>query len=95
MIRITVINGHNDKSIKGFAKLLEISQPDYVEVKSYMHVGYSRNRLPKEAMPRHSEIREFSKKLIKELGWQIIDEQARSRVVLIGPEDRADRIMQF
>jgi tRNA wybutosine-synthesizing protein 1 len=95
VIRITVINGYNDKSILGFAKLLSIAQPDYVEVKSYMHVGYSRNRLPKEAMPRHSEIQEFSNKLVKKLKWIIIDEQIKSRVVLIGPKDKKDRIMKF
>jgi tRNA wybutosine-synthesizing protein 1 len=107
VIRITVINGHNEKAISGFAKMLAVTQPDYVEVKSYMHVGYSRNRLPKEAMPRHSEIRDFSKKLVKKTNevfrerfsekgsWKIIDEQVRSRVVLIGPEDRKDRIMKF
>ncbi|MBT3940715.1 4-demethylwyosine synthase TYW1 [Candidatus Woesearchaeota archaeon] len=95
VIRITVIKDYNDLAIAGFAKLLKIAQPHYVEVKSYMHMGYSRNRLPKEAMPRHSEIRDFSNKLAKELNWKVIDEQVRSRVVLIGPEDRKDRIMKL
>ena len=95
VIRITVIKEYNDESISGFAKMLKIALPDFVEVKSYMHVGYSRNRLPKEAMPRHSEIRDFSEKLVKELNnvfrepfsekgsWKIKNEQIRSRVVLI------------
>jgi tRNA wybutosine-synthesizing protein 1 len=98
VIRITVINGHNENDIGGFAKLLKIAQGTdnlMVEVKSYMHVGYSRKRLPKEAMPRHSEIREFSEKLVKELNWKILDEQVRSRVILIAPKEFKERIMKF
>jgi tRNA wybutosine-synthesizing protein 1 len=100
VIRITVINGHNEKSISGFAKMLKTAQGDckiplMVEVKSYMHVGYSRNRLPKEAMPRHKEIRRFSEALAKELGWKILDEQCRSRVILLAKNDFKDRIMKF
>jgi len=100
VIRITVIKGYNDKSIDGFAELLKKAQgnskiPLMVEVKSYMHVGYSRKRLPKEAMPRHSEIREFSEKLVKKLGWIVLDEQARSRVILLAPKEFKERIMKF
>ena len=100
VIRITIIKGYNNKDISGFAQLLKIAQGDcktplMVEVKSYMHVGYSRNRLPKEAMPLHSEIQDFSKKLAEELNWQVLDEQARSRVVLLAPDDFKGRIMTF
>ena len=66
-----------------------------VEIKSYMHVGYSRKRLPKEAMPLHSEIQDFSQKIANALGWKIIDEQVRSRVVLIASKDFKERKMQF
>jgi tRNA wybutosine-synthesizing protein 1 len=98
VIRITVINGHNEKSISGFAKMLKTAQGTdnlMVEVKSYMHVGYSRKRLPKEAMPRHKEIRRFSQALVKELGWKVLDEQCKSRVVLIAPKEFKERIMKF
>jgi tRNA wybutosine-synthesizing protein 1 len=98
VIRITVINGHNEKSISGFAKMLKTAQGTdnlMVEVKSYMHVGYSRKRLPKEAMPRHKEIRRFSEALVKELEWKVLDEQCRSRVVLIAPKEFKERIMTF
>jgi tRNA wybutosine-synthesizing protein 1 len=98
VIRITVINGHNENSISGFAKLLKIAQGTdnlMVEIKSYMHVGYSRKRLPKEAMPRHKEIRRFTEALTKELGWVVLDEQCKSRVVLIAPKEFKERIMKF
>ncbi len=100
VIRVTVINEYNDKDISGFAKLLKIAQGDakqplMVEVKSYMHMGYSRKRLPKEAMPLHSEIQDFSEKLAKELKWKILDEQVKSRVILLAKHDFKERIMKF
>ncbi len=84
VLRITLIKGLNDSYIKEWAKFIKQAGDLWIEVKAYMHVGYSRKRLKKEDMPLHSEVREFSEKLAKTLDWIILDEQARSRVVLIG-----------
>ena len=66
-----------------------------VEVKAYMHIGYSQKRLPKKAMPTHDQVRKFAESLAKELGWRVLDEQAESRVVLLAKKDFKQRIMKF
>lgn len=94
VIRMTMIKGFNmsDDDAKEFAKLMEIAQPTYIEVKAYMHVGPSTYRLSKDAMPRHSEIREFSKKLSEYTGYNIISEHVPSRIVLLSKLDKPIQI---
>ena len=82
-IRLTLVKGVNDTDIEGFAKLIKKANPMFLEVKAYMFIGSSRLRLSLENMPYHKEVREFSEKLAKELGWKIVDESEQSRVCLI------------
>jgi tRNA wybutosine-synthesizing protein 1 len=83
VIRLTLVRGINLNSPEKYAKLIKKAKPDFVEAKAYMAVGFSRARIGMEGMPLHEEIVEFSKKLAKELGWKIIDEQKESRVCLL------------
>lgn len=86
VIRLTMINGHNMNGIKdakGYAKLIEKANPDFVEAKAYMSVGESRKRLPLSAMPLHTDIMKFAKQLSEESGFRIKDEFKPSRVVLL------------
>ena len=82
VLRITLIRGYNDNPEK-FHPLIDLAQPDFVEVKAYMHLGYSRLRLPKHAMPEHEKVRDFSKDLSKLTKYEIEDESFVSRVVLL------------
>jgi tRNA wybutosine-synthesizing protein 1 len=83
-LRITLIKGMNMTDIPGYACLIEKADPDFIEVKAYMFVGSSRQRLSIKNMPLHPEIREFSRELEKHLDkWKIVDEQPESRVVLL------------
>ncbi|MBW3011672.1 radical SAM protein, partial [Candidatus Woesearchaeota archaeon] len=83
-VRITLIKGRNIEDIEGYAALVKKSDADFVEVKAYMFVGSSRERLEMENMPLHNEVREFAENLEKHLnGWKIVDEQEESRVVLL------------
>lgn len=84
VIRITSVRGLNVKNSRGYAELIEKANPTYVEVKAYMHVGFSRLRLGFENTPSHREIRKFSAELAKETGYSLIDESAENRVVLLG-----------
>lgn len=83
VIRITLVRGLNMKMADAYAKLIEKTNPTYVESKAYMHVGFSRLRLSYENMPSHMEIREFAAQLAKETGYDVIDESEESRVVLL------------
>ena len=94
VIRMTMIKGFNmsEEDAKEFAKIMEIAQPTYIEVKAYMHVGPSTYRLTKDAMPRHSEIREFAKLLSSLTGYKILSEHVPSRIVLLSKLDRPIQI---
>jgi tRNA wybutosine-synthesizing protein 1 len=82
-IRLTIIKDLNDFDEKGYAELIKKGRPDFIEVKAYMHVGPSRQRLKMEQMPWHEEIVEFTKELIKYLpDYEIVTEHVPSRVVL-------------
>ncbi len=82
VLRITVIRGYNCFPEK-FAPLIDLAQPDFIEVKAYMYLGYSRLRLPKSAMPEHEYIKKFSESLSKLTNYEIKDESDASRVVLL------------
>ena len=92
VIRITLVKGWNDFSPEGYARLIEKSGADFVEVKAYMFVGSSRQRLTIENMPGHSEVKAFSEKLAEELGYGLVDEQAPSRVVLLSSGKKKEKI---
>ncbi len=87
-IRITLVKGLNMFCPEKYAKLLEKASPKFVEIKAYMNVGYSRKRLDIKFMPLHSEVKEFAEKIIKNSGYNIIDEKKESRVVLLMKEDK-------
>lgn len=83
VVRLTLVKGWNDRNLRGYARLIEKSGCDFVEVKAFMHVGESQKRLPKEAMPLHPEVREFAMGLSRECGYPCRDEHRASRVVLL------------
>ncbi len=88
VIRITCIEGLNMNNSAGYAELLRLAKPDFIEVKAYMHIGYSRMRLPRSAMPTMSRVREFAADIAAHLdGYRIVDESEPSRVVLISGTD--------
>jgi len=83
-IRITIIKGMNDSDLSGYKELIERGQPDFIEIKAYMHIGESIKYLNVENMPRQEYIREISEKLVLMLpDYEISDEHEPSRVVLL------------
>ena len=90
VIRLTVIKGVNDsyEAVKEFAKMFEKAKADFIEVKAYMYLGLSRQRLKKENMPFNNYIQEFSEKLAQQMpSYHIEDKDARSRIVLFKRND--------
>ncbi len=82
-IRITLIKGMNMHSEKEYAQLIQKANPDFIELKSYMHVGFSRLRLQRENMPAFPEVKGFAEKLNNFLGYKFADADERSRVALL------------
>jgi tRNA wybutosine-synthesizing protein 1 len=83
VIRLTLARDLNLKDSEGFAKVVELAEPDFVEVKAYMHLGRSRARLSRETMPEHGEIVEFARQLSESLGYDLTAEVPLSRVALL------------
>jgi len=96
VIRMTLVKDLNmeDEMIKDYIKLIKKAQPDFIEVKGFMSVGFSRERLSYERMPRHWEVKDYAKKIVKELGkpHKILDSHEFSRVVLIGRDKKRMKI---
>ena len=82
--RITLIRGYNDCCFDGWAELIRRYRPHFIEVKAYMYIGRSRQRLKEENMPSHQYVREWAAELGEHLGiFEYMDEHEASRVVLL------------
>ena len=97
VLGITLIRDYNDsrEMISAFSKMLEQSSPHFVEIKSYMHIGRSTNRLDRENMLEMDEIRKFSEELAKKSHiFSIMDESFISRIVVLQNNKRKiDRLI--
>jgi len=91
VLRITLIRGYNDQNemIPAFAQMLKESSPHFVEIKSYMHVGRSTNRLERENMLEMEEVKNFSKEIVKQSKiFSMMDESYVSRIVILQNNER-------
>lgn len=83
VIRTTCVKGYNMLKPAEYADIIERSNPDFVEIKAYMYVGSSRERLKLENMPFSSDIRKFAESVAELCGREIINESRESRVLLL------------
>lgn len=96
-IRLTLVKElnmvHPEQYAQIFKKLPDIH---FIELKGYMWIGHSMDRLKKQSMPYHKEIKDFANEIIKHYPeLKIIDEKENSRVILLAREDPPWRIMKF
>jgi tRNA wybutosine-synthesizing protein 1 len=92
VLRMTLAKGLNMHNPGGFARQIEKALPDYVEVKSFMFVGGSREpgrNLSLDSMPSHSEIRGFAENLAERTGYSLSAEHLPSRVVLLCRDEKS------
>ncbi|MFP3908876.1 MAG: 4-demethylwyosine synthase TYW1 [Archaeoglobaceae archaeon] len=82
VLRLTLIKGVNMEPQK-FAPLIEKASPTFVEVKAYMHLGYSRERLDRSSMPEHTDVKQFAEELSTITDYKVQDESEISRVVML------------
>ena len=86
VLRMTMIREYNDntKFIEELAEMMREANPHFIELKSYMHVGMSTQRLEKNNMLEMSEIRNFASQLRDRMtDFSIMDESEISRVVVL------------
>jgi tRNA wybutosine-synthesizing protein 1 len=63
VLRTTLLKGENMSDPDWYAAFYDRANPDFVELKAYMHVGHSRGRLDRDTMPDHEEVIEFAKEV--------------------------------
>jgi tRNA wybutosine-synthesizing protein 1 len=83
VIRITAVRGLNMFDPDAYSRIISKSNPTYVEVKAYMHVGFSTGRLGFDNMPSHKEILGFARELVERTAYELVDEVPISRVALL------------
>ncbi|HKU50192.1 MAG TPA: 4-demethylwyosine synthase TYW1 [Nitrososphaera sp.] len=86
VLRMTLIRGYNDdKNFVGeFARMMEQGNPHFIELKSYMHIGMSNQRLEQNDMLEMDEVREFSTQLCGAMPFfAVMDESEISRIVVL------------
>ncbi|MGI0007415.1 MAG: 4-demethylwyosine synthase TYW1, partial [Nitrosotalea sp.] len=97
VLRFTLIKGYNadEKLIPEYAEMIKRSDAHFVEIKSYMHVGRSTNRLEYSNSPDIFEIRHFANELAKQSQiYSNMDESEMSRIVVLQNQKRfTDRLI--
>ncbi len=97
VLRITLIRDYNSQKemIPAFAKMIKQASPHFIEIKSYMHIGRSTNRLDYEHMLDMEEVRKFSEELVKQSQlFSVMDESQVSRIVVLQNNERnIDRLI--
>jgi len=91
VLRITLIRNYNDQDdmIPAFASMLKQASPHFIEIKSYMHIGRSTNRLEHSNMLEMEEVRKFSEEVSKQSQiFSIMDESLVSRIVILQNNQR-------
>ena len=91
VLRITLIRGYNDqeKMIPQFASMIRDASPHFIEIKSYMHIGRSTNRLEHSDMLEMDEVRNISSRIAEQSGiFSIMDESFVSRITVLQNDER-------
>ncbi|AJF60442.1 MAG: 4-demethylwyosine synthase TYW1 [Candidatus Diapherotrites archaeon] len=85
VIRFTIIRGLNDmpEMAADWAKIIRKANPEFLEIKSYMHIGMSRQRLNRENMLLHPEVKAFAEKIAEASGYKYSNESVLGRIVLL------------
>jgi len=90
-LRITLIRNYNDQKemIPAFADMFRKASPHFIEIKSYMHIGRSTNRLEHENMLEMHEVKKFSEQIAKQSKiFSIMDESLVSRISILQNNER-------
>ncbi|MFH1801317.1 MAG: 4-demethylwyosine synthase TYW1 [archaeon] len=89
------ISNMKDEHILEYAVLIRKAEPDFIHVKGFKSLGYSRQRMGYSKQPFYDEVLEFAKKLAKELKsekYKILAKDELSCVVLIGKDKKMMKI---
>jgi len=91
VLRITLIRNYNDQEedIPAFAEMFRKASPHFIEIKSYMHIGRSTNRLEHSNMLEMEEVKKFSQQVAKQSKiFSMMDESIVSRISVLQNNER-------
>ena len=91
VLRTTLIRGYNDgpEFAGEFAQVMSAGNPHFIELKSYMHVGMSTQRLEKSDMLEMDEVRAYANMLRQSMpSFAVMDESEISRIVVLQNKGR-------
>ncbi len=99
VIRLTLVKKGNegdfkelinmsDENVLEYSELIKKAEPDFVHINSFKSIGYARKRIGYDKQPWFRDIKDFSFKLLKELGnYEIGGEDERSCVIMLKRKD--------
>jgi tRNA wybutosine-synthesizing protein 1 len=91
VLRMTLIRGYNnsEQDIANFSKMIKNSNVHFIEMKSYMHIGRSTNRLERADMLSFDEVKHFASEIARQSQiYHIMDESLASRIVVLQNQQR-------
>ena len=95
VIRLTLTKGYNMVNPEAYGKFLSNVNMNFIELKGYMNIGHSIERLSPDAMPSHEEIIDFGKKVAEAGGFKLVDQKEGSRVALLMRDEEFDRFLKL
>jgi tRNA wybutosine-synthesizing protein 1 len=91
VLRMTIIRGYNDgaEDVEDFAQVMSEGDPHFIEIKSYMHVGMSTQRLEMDNMLGMEEVCSYAGRLCENMpAFSVMDESEISRIVVLQNKKR-------
>lgn len=95
--KLRELSNMRPENAKEYADLIRLAEPDFIHVKGFKSLGYSRQRLGYSKQPIHPEIKDFAQRLAKELksdGYKILAEEERSCVFVLGKSRKEMKIQK-
>jgi tRNA wybutosine-synthesizing protein 1 len=83
VLRMTCVKDYNMINPQEYADIITKSNPDFIEIKAYMYVGSSRDRLALENMPSNEDVFNFAESITELCDYEIVNSAFESRVVLL------------
>ncbi len=91
--RLTMAKELNMKNPVEYVALIKKAHPAFIEIKGYVHVGFSQYRVTRGNMPFHEEIRAFANKILEGLPeYKLVYEMEDSKVVILSNDKQPLKI---
>ena len=87
VFRMTMVKDLNMKDPEGYARLINIAKPHFVELKGYSHLGESKFRLKRENMPNIQELEDFASVISANTGYVVKAVDNVSRIVIMARDE--------